>query len=79
MNEKQFTLATDYHPAIDPAGWLASEKMDGCRAYWDGRQFWTRGGNVIMAPAWFTRGLPASHLDGEIWAVRPQNTQCLQW
>ena len=70
MNEKQFTLATDYHLAIDPAGWLVSEKMEDVRAYWDGSQFWTRGGNVIMAPDWLTAGLPAKHLDGGIWAGR---------
>lgn len=70
MNEKSMTLGSDYHPAIDPAGWLVSEKLDGCRAFWDGSQFWTRGGNVIAAPAWFTAGLPDKPLDGEIWAGR---------
>jgi DNA ligase 1 len=70
MNESQMTLGTDYHGGIDPTGWLDSEKMHGCRAYWDGSQFWTRGGNVIAAPDWFTDGLPAVHLDGEIWAGR---------
>ena len=70
INEKSMTLATDYHPAIDSAGWLVSEKMEDVRAYWDGVQFWTRGGNVIAAPAWFTRGLPAKPLDGGIWAGR---------
>lgn len=69
MNEKQMTLAMDW-AGQDPTGWIATEKLDGCRAYWDGRQFWTRGGNVIAAPAWFTAGLPDAHLDGEIWAGR---------
>lgn len=70
MNELQMTLGSDYHAEIDPTGWLVSEKLNGCRAYWDGSQFWTRGGNVIVAPDWFTDGLPAVHLDGEIWAGR---------
>ncbi len=69
MNEQQMTLATDLH-GQSMAGWLASEKLDGCRAYWDGAQFWTRGGNVIPAPSWFTAGLPAVALDGELWAGR---------
>lgn len=51
-------------------GWFCSEKLDGCRAYWDGARFWTRGGNVIAAPKWFTKGLPAIHLDGEIFCGR---------
>lgn len=49
-------------------GWLASEKFDGCRAYWDGSALWTRGGNRINAPESFTAGLPADvHLEGEIY------------
>jgi DNA ligase-1 len=70
MNESSMTLATDYSRAVNPVGWLVSEKMNGCRAFWDGSQFWTRGGNVIAAPDWFMDGLPAVPLDGEIWAGR---------
>lgn len=60
------TLAVDLCGQYSVVGWLASEKLNGCRAYWDGRQFWTRGGNIIAAPKWFTRGLPGVPLDGEI-------------
>jgi hypothetical protein len=67
MNEKQMTLGADY-AGQDLAGWFLAEKFAGCRAYWDGAQLWTRGGNVIMAPAWFIDGLPAVHLDCELWA-----------
>lgn len=70
MNEKQMTLAVDWRGQTALVGWLASEKLNRCRAYWDGRQFWTRGGNIIPAPAWFKKGLPDVHLDGEIWAGR---------
>ena len=53
------------------AGWLLSEKLDGCRAYWDGSTLWTRGGNEIPAPASFLAALPAGQpLDGEIYAGR---------
>ena len=69
MNESNFILATD-HESQWLGGWWASEKLDGCRAYWDGCQFWTRSGNIIPAPRWFTQGLPDVHLDGEIWAGR---------
>jgi len=54
----------------NPAGWLASEKLDGCRAYWDGKKLWTRQGNEINLPR-ITAILPRGvHLDGEIWAGR---------
>ena len=69
INESSMTLATDWRGS-DISGWFVSEKLNGCRAYWDGHQFWTRGGNVIKAPRWFTRGLPTVPLDGEIWAGR---------
>jgi DNA ligase-1 len=47
-----------------------SEKLDGVRAWWDGRQFLSRQGNIYHAPAWFTAGLPNVPLDGELWLER---------
>jgi DNA ligase-1 len=48
-----------------------SEKLDGVRAYWDGKQFVSRQGNVYMAPDWFIEGLPSDMiLDGELWIGR---------
>jgi DNA ligase-1 len=55
---------------MEVSGWHASEKMDGIRAFWDGKRFWTRSGNVIDAPAHITENLPTTPLDGEIWAGR---------
>lgn len=54
----------------DPTGWWMSEKLDGVRAYWDGKQFLSRLGNVFRAPEWFTKDLPRAPLDGELWAGR---------
>ncbi len=51
-------------------GWLMSEKLDGVRAYWDGKKLISRGGNVIHAPEWFTRDFPPFELDGELWSKR---------
>lgn len=54
-------------------GWLASEKFDGVRAYWDGVALWTRSGRQIQGPAWFMDALPKGQaLDGEIWGGRGQ-------
>lgn len=69
INEKQMTLATDYD-GQSVIGWRVQEKLDGCRAYWDGLRFWTRGGNKIRTPCWMTNDLPSFPLDGEIWAGR---------
>lgn len=54
----------------NPKGWMMSEKLDGVRAIWTGRDLVTRNGNVIPAPEWFTAALPALALDGELWAGR---------
>jgi DNA ligase-1 len=47
-----------------------SEKLDGVRAYWDGKQFLSRQGNIYHAPDWFIEGLPTVPLDGELWIDR---------
>jgi DNA ligase-1 len=54
----------------DPTGWWLSEKLDGVRAYWDGKQFISRLGNAYLAPDWFIEGLPEFPLDGELFAGR---------
>ena len=56
------------YSGADLAGWLVSEKMDGVRAQWDGARLVSKSGRVIAAPSWFTAGLPALPLDGELYA-----------
>ncbi len=63
-------LAESWDTATDLTGWWMSEKLDGVRAYWDGKQFLSRQGNIYHAPDWFIEGLPASPLDGELWIDR---------
>ncbi|HXE22652.1 MAG TPA: DNA ligase [Rhodoferax sp.] len=65
-------LANVYHPGVPLADYWVSEKYDGVRGYWDGKQLLTRGGERVNAPAWFTAGWPATALDGELWAGRGQ-------
>jgi DNA ligase-1 len=50
--------------------WVMSEKLDGIRAYWDGKQLLTRSGKIIHAPKWFTKDYPSFELDGELWTKR---------
>ena len=63
-------LAKVYRRGIDLRDYWVSEKLDGVRGRWDGRQLLTRGGHAIAAPAWFTAGWPAVALDGELWIGR---------
>lgn len=63
-------LAHDAPAAMDPAGFLVSEKMDGVRAFWDGTRLAFRSGLPIAAPAWFMERLPPRPLDGELWSGR---------
>jgi DNA ligase-1 len=65
-------LAREAPPDIDPRGFLVSEKFDGVRALWDGRQLRFRSGLPVSAPAWFVDRLPPTPLDGELWLGRGQ-------
>jgi DNA ligase 1 len=65
-------LAMPWDKVLDPKGWWLSEKLDGVRAWWDGKQFLSRVGNRFLAPDWFVAGLPDFPLDGEIWMARKQ-------
>jgi DNA ligase-1 len=63
-------LAESWTGDQDPTGWWLSEKLDGVRAFWDGKQFLSRQGNRYHAPDWFLVGLPDTPLDGELWLGR---------
>lgn len=65
-------LAKVYHAGISLSDYWVSEKFDGVRGYWDGEKLLTRGGERIVAPAWFTAGWPSVPMDGELWAGRGQ-------
>ena len=47
-------LAKEYN-GQNIAGWAMSEKLDGVRAYWDGRKLISRQGHPFSPPASFTR------------------------
>ena len=63
-------LANVYRPGMPLADYWVSEKYDGVRGYWDGHSLRTRGGETVVAPAWFTAGWPTTPMDGELWAGR---------
>ncbi|MFX1452318.1 MAG: DNA ligase [Promethearchaeota archaeon] len=68
--EPKVLLAQKWSEGIDPTGWYISEKLDGVRAYWDGKELWSRQGNKYYAPDWFLEGLPDFVLDGELFGGR---------
>ena len=51
-------------------GWLVSEKLDGVRAYWDGRNLLSRNGKILAAPEGWSAHFPSFALDGELYTAR---------
>ena len=66
----QIQKAKTYHGYEDIKGWVMSEKLDGIRGYWDGKELKSKNGNIIHAPKWFTKDFPPFSLDGELWTKR---------
>ena len=64
-------LAEKFEGNIDPKGWYMSEKLDGVRCFWDGKNLYSRNGNIFYPPDWFKDLLPKDlALDGELWTKR---------
>lgn len=63
-------LANVYRQHEDVTQFWVSEKLDGVRARWDGRQLISRGGQIFRVPDWFVRNFPDRPLDGELWMGR---------
>ncbi len=76
-SKPELVLANVYSADIEVEQYWVSEKLDGVRAYWDGKQLITRGGNVIAAPAWFVADFPTQALDGELWLARNKFAETL--
>lgn len=67
MNEKDMQHGFAYN-GKPVRGWIANEKYNGCRAYWDGFDMWTRGGFKVDLPDSWRAVLPAGiPLDGEVY------------
>jgi ATP-dependent DNA ligase len=63
----EFCLASTYNKNIDAAGWYYSDKLDGIRCQWSGREMFTRRGTKLSPPDYFVSELPGSPLDGELY------------
>ena len=63
-------LLKNYDESREVVGWVMSEKLDGIRAYWDGKKLWSRGGKEINAPLAWRFDFPPFAIDGELWTKR---------
>ena len=52
---------------MDPSGWYITEKYDGMRLYWNGKDFYSRHGNKVKVPQSIKQQMPNFELDGELW------------
>ena len=75
IEKLELMLAKVFHPSVDVTEYWVSEKLDGVRARWDGRQLISRGGTIFKAPGWFVRDFPDMVLDGELWIAREKYQQ----
>ena len=56
-------LLKTYQHDTNLTGWVMSEKLDGVRAYWDGKRLISRSGRVFNPPNTFVQGFPPFALD----------------
>lgn len=74
----QLQLAQSYQQQEAVSDFWISEKLDGVRIFWDGKQMRSRSGQWIKLPDELLRQLPAFALDAELWAGRGQFQQVMQ-
>lgn len=55
---------------IDLTKYYVSEKLDGFRGYWNGKELRSKTGYAYNPPKWFTEKLGNKPLDGELWIGR---------
>ena len=71
LNSQELEKAKNYdNSKHNITNWYMSEKLDGIRAYWNGKELLSKNGNKIYAPNWFTKDFPPFELDGELWTRR---------
>lgn len=71
-NAKFKLLKLSEYKGQNVGGWLASEKLDGVRAYWDGRNLLSRNGKILAVPEGWSAHFPPFALDGELYTARSE-------
>lgn len=54
----------------DITSWVMSEKLDGVRGFWDGKQLISRQGYPLNPPDYFVKDFPPFAIDGELFSER---------
>ncbi len=67
-NAQVMLLKTYNNQNID--GWVMSEKLDGVRGFWNGKDLISRQGYSFQAPDFFIKNFPSFAIDGEIYNKR---------
>ena len=70
LEKPELFLLNNYTQDKNITSWYMSEKLDGVRAYWDGKKLISRNGNIFAAPPFFIKEFPKHKLDGELWSKR---------
>eukprot|EP01114_Cavostelium_apophysatum_P021759 TRINITY_DN7678_c0_g1_i2.p1 TRINITY_DN7678_c0_g1~~TRINITY_DN7678_c0_g1_i2.p1 ORF type:complete len:759 (+),score=135.48 TRINITY_DN7678_c0_g1_i2:52-2328(+) len=65
--EQSLMHGINYNKDANPTDWWMVEKFDGIRGCWNGREFFTRRGQLIAAPQDFKSRMPKCEVDGEFW------------
>lgn len=74
----ELALAKKWDENMNVKGYYMSEKMDGMRCLWDGKNLYSRNHNLIHAPEFFTQNLPKGFaLDGELFVGRGEFQECM--
>ncbi|TNH03035.1 DNA ligase [Testudinibacter sp. TR-2022] len=69
-NSKPNLMLLDVYQGQPLDGWVMSEKLDGVRGFWDGKQLLSRSGNRFNPPDYFIQDFPPFAIDGELFSQR---------
>lgn len=75
LNTKLFSqplslMLLEQYKNQDVTGWVMSEKLDGVRGFWTGKELLSRQGYPLNPPDYFIKDFPPFAVDGELFSQR---------
>lgn len=73
LYSREMWLLQQFDPQViqaRPQSFVYSEKLDGVRAFWDGKNLYSKGGKLLTPPSFFTQNFPHFAIEGELWSKR---------
>ena len=67
---RELMLPMVYTKDVNIKGWLMSEKLDGVRGLWTGKELRSKNGVLLSPPAAFLHNFPPFPVEGELWGGR---------